>query len=56
MSSLALVAAVIYPPTEIRDVVDQMAKHVARVGVDFEKKVNQKQSHKFKFQIQINKY
>jgi hypothetical protein len=36
---MALVAAVIYPPSEIRDVVDQMAKHVARVGVEFEKKV-----------------
>jgi hypothetical protein len=34
-TSQALVAAVIYPPKEIREVIDKTAKFVARLGIVF---------------------
>jgi hypothetical protein len=41
VSNLALVAAVIYPPNDVRAIVDQMAKHIATssIGAELEQRV-----------------
>ena len=39
MTSQALVQAIIYPPDDVKVIIDKTAKFVARIGADFEKKV-----------------